>query len=558
MRMSLMKAPLGALLILSASSFLGAAPATLRVDTIAGTGEPGFSGDGGPASGAQLNEPSGVAVDSHGNIYIADNDNQRVRRVDLDGTISTVAGTGEAGYSGDSGPATQARLNNPYGVWVGPDDVLYIADQRNHRVRRVSRDGVIETIAGNGVSGYSGDGGAATEASLSYPDDVVMNSRGDLFIADAGNDVVRRIRPNGVIDTYAGTGVHAYNGESALSGDGGPAAAAQLDTPAALAMDGDDNLYIADLRNHAVRRVTADGIISTIAGTGEAGFNGDRKDAALAQLDQPGGVAVQADGSLLIADGGNRRVRRLEKDGSITTLAGNGTTGLSGDGADARLAQFDTLDFVAVGPKGEIYVADYGNSAIRVLETATVESTVGSVEWLLLRMRDAYAGVDRAVIKTREHRRTLDGVSVRNGVVELLGDSALRARFSIPNYGEVAVESDGFRVTIHDPTRPGPSVSRHTPRNLNSALLGNLEVYSFYDAFRQLSTADDGFMGGSTLEISEKEWNGRAWTVLEETAGSLKIDYYVDPKTHLIWRTVQMDASSGEIRYDGYLTSVEF
>ena len=533
---------------------------TLLINTVAGTGEPGFSGDGGPAREARLDEPSGVAVDAAGNIYIADNDNNRIRRVGTSGKITTVAGTGAAGFSGDSGPAAEAELNNPYGVWVSPAGEIYIADQRNHRVRKVSRDGQIETIAGNGTAGYSGDGGRATEASLSFPDDVVLNSRGELFIADAGNDVVRRIGVDGTIDTFAGSGRHAYNGESDLSGDGGPAALAQLDTPAALAIDSEDNLYIADLRNHAIRKVSAAGVITTIAGTGRPGFNGDRKDATRAMLDEPGGVAVARDGSLLIAEGGNLRVRRLGKDGSITTIAGNGTEGFSGDRGDARLAQFSTLDFVAVDGAGRILVADYGNHAIRVLEPGKVENPEdASVQWLLMRMRDAYAAIDRVKLETRERRRTPDGWSVRDGVVEFRGDSEVRARFFIPDYGEVAVNSDGFKITVDDPARSGPDTRRHTASNLNFTLLGNLEVYSFYDAFRQLSTAEGGFMAGSYLRVTPTEtWGGRSWTVLGEEAGNLRIEYFVDPESYLIWRTVQRDAVSGEIRYESFLEKLEF
>jgi len=538
----------------------GSSSEILVIETVAGTGDRGFSGDGGDAIAARLNEPSGVAVDGAGNIYIADNDNNRIRRVDREGKITTVAGTGKSGFSGDSGPATEAELNNPYGVWVSASGEVYIADQRNHRVRKVSQDGVIETIAGNGVSGYSGDGGPATEASLSYPDDMVLNSEGELFIADAGNDVVRRILVDGSIDTFAGSGKHAYNGASAHSGDGGPATLAQLDTPAALAIDPKGNLYIADLRNHAIRKVSTEGVITTIAGTGRAGFNGDRRDATKAMLDEPGGVAIDKDGSLLIAEGGNWRVRRLARDGSIKTIAGNGTEGFSGDGGDAGLAQFSTLDFVAIGPQGEIYVADYGNHTIRVLKPGTAEERGGAeVERLLMRMRDAYARVDHARLETRERRLTPSGWSVREGMVEYWGDSRLRARFSIPDYGEVEVESDGFKITVRDATRSGPDVMRYDAGNLNRALLGNLEVYSFYDAFRQLSTAAGGFMSGSSLEVRpDMEWAGRSWTVLEETAGDLKVEYFVDPSSHLIWRTVQRDSGSDEIRYEGYLASMEF
>ena len=539
-----------------AATAAGETPEVLVVETLAGTGEAGYSGDGGPAVDARLDEPSGVAVDGAGNVYIADNDNHRIRRVDREGRISTIAGTGEAGFSGDGGPATAARLNNPYGVWVSGAGEIYIADQRNHRVRVVSREGTIRTIAGNGVQAYSGDGGPALEASLAFPDDVVMNSKGELFIADAGNDVVRRVRSDGTIDTWAGSGEHFYDGASGFSGDGGPARQALLDTPAALAINSRDDLFIADLRNHAVRKVDADGIISTVAGTGRRGFNGDRRDATKAMLDEPGGLAVEADGSLLIAEGGNWRVRRLAPDGSITTIAGSGIEGFGGDRGDARLARFSTLDFVAVGGQGRIYVADYGNDAVRVLRPGRPEPA-SAVDWLLLRMRDAYAAVDHVRLATRERLVRRDP-GARDGTVELWADGRVRARFSIPDYGEVAVDSDGFKITVTDPKRPGPPARRHDAGNLNRALLGNLEVYSFYDAFRQLSTGRGGFMAGSRLSVlTDQSWNGRSWTVLQEEAAGLRILYYVDPESHLIWRTVHRDAASDAIVYESSLSGVE-
>ena len=231
---------------------------------MAGTGTPGFSGDDGPATTAQLMGPRGLAVAADGNLYIADFGNHRVRRVGLSsGRITTVAGTGTAGFSGDDGLATAAQLANPTGVAVDAAGNLYIADNGNHRVRRVDPSGVITTVAGTGAQGFSGDRGPAIAAQLNSPVGVAVDTAGSLYIADRGNERVRRVDPSGVIITVAGTGVQGF------SGDRGPAIAAQLNTPRDVAVAADGTLYIADYDNHRVRRVDlSSGVITTVAGTG--------------------------------------------------------------------------------------------------------------------------------------------------------------------------------------------------------------------------------------------------------------------------------------------------
>jgi sugar lactone lactonase YvrE len=331
------------------------------ITTVAGNGARGFGGDGGPATAAKLDNPSGVAVDRDGNVYVADYGNNRVRKVGPDGTITTVAGTGEPGFAGDGGPAAKAKLQGPYGVYVDAQGNLYVADQQNHRVRKIARDGTISTAAGDGRERLAGDGGPATAASLAYPDAMVVDDQGNLSIADAGNHRVRRVSADGTITTVAGT-------DAGYSGDGGPAVRARLNLPASLALDRKGNLYVGDLRNHAIRQVTTDGAIHTVAGTGERGFSGDGMPATRARLNEPGGVAVARDGSLLIADGVNCRVRRVGPDGVIRTIAGTGRKGHVGDGGPAAQAGLSILDLLAVDARGTIYVADYGNNRIRKLE----------------------------------------------------------------------------------------------------------------------------------------------------------------------------------------------
>ena len=329
------------------------------ITTFAGTGEIGFSGDGGPAAQAQLNRPFGVAVDEKGDVYIADLSNHRVRRVGADGIITTLAGTGTEGFSGDGGPAAQAQLSRPFGMAVDGRGNLYIADAGNNRIRRVGPDGIITTLAGTGEAGFSGDGGPSAQARLSNPRSVAVDARGNVYIADLSNNRIRRVGPDGMITTFAGTGAPGF------SGDRGPAAGAQLNSPTSVAVDAKGDVYIVDQGNHRVRRVGPDGIITTFAGTGMRGFSGDGGPVAGAQLNFPTGVAVDARGNVYIADTDNRRVRRVEGDGFITTFAGTGEAGFSGDGGPAAQAQLSRPFDVAADGRGNLYIADAGNNRIR-------------------------------------------------------------------------------------------------------------------------------------------------------------------------------------------------
>jgi RHS repeat-associated protein len=327
--------------------------------TVAGNGQSDFGGDGGPATAAQLFYPGGIAVGPDGSLYIADVNNERVRRVGPDGTITTIAGNGSPGFSGDGGPATAAQLYKPRAVAVGPDGSLYIADGFNYRVRRVGPAGTITTIAGNGSPGFSGDGGPATAAQLASPAAVTVGSDGSLYIADAENGRVRRVGPDGTITTVAG------NGSPGFSGDGGPATAARLTAPTAVTVGSDGSLYVTDNGESRVRRVGPDGTITTVAGNGQLGFSGDGGPATAAKFDSVGGVAVGPDGSLYIADLLNRRVRRVGPDGTITTVAGNGQSGFSGDGGLATAAKLYDPRGVAVGPDGSLYIAGLRDGRVR-------------------------------------------------------------------------------------------------------------------------------------------------------------------------------------------------
>ncbi len=340
------------------------------ISTVAGNGTPGSGGDGGPAAAAQLDSPHSVAADGAGNIYIADRSNHRIRKVDASGSISTIAGTGTRGSGGDGGLAASARLNYPSGVALDTAGNLYIADRSNHRIRKVDASGSISTVAGNGTRGSGGDGGAATAAQLNGPYGAALDGAGNLYIADSSNNRIRKVDTAGVITTVAGTGTQGY------SGDGGPAAAAQIYLPSGAALDGAGNLYIADTSNNRIRKVDTAGIISTAAGVGFDDRNGDGGAAAAAQLFSPRGAALDRAGNLYIADRNHQRIRKADTSGSISTVAGNGTQGDGGDGGPAASAQLKYPGGAAADRAGNLYIADTNNKRIRKVDAAGVITTI--------------------------------------------------------------------------------------------------------------------------------------------------------------------------------------
>jgi sugar lactone lactonase YvrE len=288
------------------------------ITTVAGSGARGFGGDGGSALTAQLNSPHGIALDATGNLYIADYSNHRVRKITVAGVITTIAGNGSAGGSGDGGPAISAQLNLPRGIAVDSTGNVFIADSGNNRVRKVTPAGIISTVAGNGIASFSGDGGPATAAAIWVPTDVAVDaSSGSLYRADGGNHRVRKVLSTGVISTVAGSGTPGF------SGDGGPSTAAQLNSPYSIDVDAAGNLYIADRGNYRIRRV-AGGVINTIAGLGNPGFtfSGDGGPATSALFNLPEGIAVDTIGNIFVADTGNNRVRLFTLGGFINAVAG--------------------------------------------------------------------------------------------------------------------------------------------------------------------------------------------------------------------------------------------
>ncbi len=329
------------------------------ITRVAGTGIAITSGDNGPATQAGLYWPWSLAVGPDGSFYVSDFAHNRIRRINANGIITTVAGGGLPGFSGDGGPATEAQLNGTVGITFGPDNSLFIADSYNNRIRRIGPDGIISTVAGNGTRGFSGDGGPATEAQFNEPWGIAVGPDNSLYITDSGNDRIRRIGPDGIITTMGGNGTRVF------SGDGGPATEASFYHPQGIAIAIDGSLYVTDTGHYRIRRINTDGIISTVAGSAFAGWSSayDGGPAIKAGLTLPQDIVVGTDGSFYIADA--RRVLRVKSDGIINRIAGGGT---GGDGIPATRASFSALRGIAFGKEGSLYVADAGKHIVQAIK----------------------------------------------------------------------------------------------------------------------------------------------------------------------------------------------
>jgi hypothetical protein len=393
------------------------------ITTVAGSGTSGYGGDNGFATSgtAKIYNPTGVVVDSTNNLYIADSGNHRIRKVSASGFITTVAGTGTAGYSGDGGVATSAKINTPFGVALDAAHNLFIVDYGNYCIRKITNN-IITTVAGNGTNGYSGDGGKATNATLSGLQNVSVDKIGNLFIADWGNNRIRKMGTDGIITTVAGRSLNdgdlatnatlnnaygtafdatgnlyiadgnnncirkvntngvistvAGNGLPAFAGDGGAATNASLNQPYNITLDAWGNLFIADFRNYRIRRVDTNGVITTVAGTGSFGYSGDGGPATNAQIGWVYGLAVDAVGNCFIPDQTYNRVRKVDTNGFISTVAGTGSRGYSGDGGPAANANIASPQSVALDAAGNLYLADSGNYRIRRVNTTGIINTV--------------------------------------------------------------------------------------------------------------------------------------------------------------------------------------
>lgn len=350
---------------------------SFTINNYAGSGTAGYSGDGGAATSAELNTPAQIAVDGSGNVYIADQANNRVRMVNTSGIITTIAGDGTAGGLGDLGQATNAELNAPLGVAVDGSGNVYIADATN-RVRKVTHStGVINTIAGTGTAGYSGDGGAATSAELNTPVRLALDNSGNLYISDYANQRVRKITGT-TISTFAGNGTAGY------TGNGSAATAAELDYPMGISFDASGNLYIVCNQDNHIRKVATNGVISNFAGDGSLGYTGDGGAATAATFDLPTDVAINSGGYVFITDQYNYAVRMVTPTGIINTIAGNGSLGSPTYGGSATSTSITNPIGVATYST-TVYVGEaYGTGGINnVFQLATplmvsVNQTIGT------------------------------------------------------------------------------------------------------------------------------------------------------------------------------------
>ncbi len=418
--------------------------------TVAGRGAPGSDGDGGPAVAAFLRSPRGLAADAAGNIYIADTGNGRVRKVSADGMITTVAGIGSASLGSDSGPADHILLHSPRGMAVDDHSNLYIADTGSNRIIQVAPDRRARTVAGTGVEGFSGDGGPAEMAQLNQPQAVATDGDGNLYIADTANHRIRKVTAGGIITTVAGSGTEGFGG------DGGSATEAQLWWPAGVAVDAVGNLYVSDTYNIRIRRVGADGRITTVAGGGRSYWDGIPVPATSVFIGPPREIQFDGRGNLYIVVGG---IAKLTPEGILSMAAGGWSGGFSGngDGRQAAQAGFCTVQSVAADEAGNLYIAESGGHRIRKV-------TLGGIIW------------------------TLAGASTGCGIEGQPGEGVPAALSRLQSPAGVAVDLEG-NLYIAD-------TGNHRVRQVPAASA------CFREGPPAVGSADPGIIGGKVVSIT--------------------------------------------------------
>ncbi len=332
------------------------------ITTIAGTGTNGYNGDGIAAVSAQFNHPQDIAFDIAGNMYICDADNDRIRKVNSAGIISTIAGTSTGGYNGDDIDATNAQISYPSSIAIDAAGNIFFTDDHNYRIRKINTSGIITTIAGTGTSGFKGSNVAASSAQIGACFGIAVDQTGNLYYDDIGNQKVCKVDNSGMLTVLAGQtfGVH--------TGDGGPATAAGLAYPSGLARDAAGNIYFAEHGGNTIRKIDTHGMISTIAGTGTSGYAGDGGPATAALLHFPFSVTVDKDGNIFFPDQ-NSAIRRIDHaSGIIITVAGTGSGGYNGDNIAATAAMISSPGCVKTDAAGSLYIADWGNNRVRYIK----------------------------------------------------------------------------------------------------------------------------------------------------------------------------------------------
>ncbi len=429
------------------------------ITTIAGSGVRGYGGDGTKATSAKLNFPTSIAFDNYGNVYIADEGNHCIRKIDQFGIITTIAGNGNGGFSGDGGPATLARLNSPKGLGFDDDGNLYVADSYNFRIRKIDQTGKISTIAGNGNSGYSGDGGPSANASFTYPTDVKFDGNGNMYVADGTR--LRKISKNGVIETIAGTGIVGFRG------DGSNALNAELNYPTSISFDSNGNTYISDRFNNRVRRITKDGIINTIAGNGIPGFSGDGGDALKAEIKLIKVITDKED-NIIISDAVENRIRKIDGKGIISTVAGSGFSGFGGDGGGATSANLNWPIGISFDTSGNLLIADQNNHRIRLVNKAGIISTIAG------NGVQGYSGDGQAAILA-SFKLPSDVTVDRDGNIYVLDAQNYRVR-KIDKLGIINTVAGNGSIGHSGDGGPATAASLNSPVGVTVDLNGNLYI----------------------------------------------------------------------------------
>ncbi|MGV3556543.1 NHL domain-containing protein [Larkinella arboricola] len=510
------------------------------ITSVAGNGKEGCTGDGGPAIQANLSAIN-VAVDRQGNFFVVDEIHQRIRKVASNGIITTVAGNGNFGYSGDGILATSTALKYPAAVTADAQGNLFIADRENQRIRKVAPNGIITTVAGNGTYGFSGDGGPATQAKMSSPRGIVIDAQGNLFFADRENSRVRKIATNGTISTIAGTGAYGF------SGDGGPASSARLAYPTELALDAQGNLFIADEANFRIRKVAPNGIITTVVGSGQGGYSGDGGPATRASIGYPGGIALDAQGNLFIADPSNLRIRKVAPNGIITTVAGDGIEGFGGDGARASSARLSYPAGLAIDGQGNLLIADSGNNRIRKVMASSQSPAVVSVSLINadtekeIKLLSEGETINLASLPTRNLNFRMNTSPATVGSVKMVLSGAYnqtRTETDAPfalfgdnqgNYNAWTPVSGSYNLTATPYTGPGGSGSVVTSYSLNFKVTNQPSAVPQVVSFSLINADTDQeikqLINGDVLNLASfptKNLNIRANTQ-PATVGSVKM-----------------------------------
>jgi uncharacterized protein (TIGR03437 family) len=514
-----------------------------QISTIAGSGRLQFGGAGGPGTSAQLVLPQFVVVDTAGNVLVSDAYYSQVFSIAPNGTIKVIAGTGTAGFSGGGGPAISAQLNAPAGLALDSAGNLYIADQGNNRVRKVTPAGIITSIAGNGNPGVSGDGGLATAAAIGAAQHLAFDTAGNLYISQPNDNVVRVISPAGTINTFAG------NGKPGFAGDGGPAVNAMFSEPDGLGVDGVGNVYVADRQNDRIRKINPQGTITTVAGSPKQGFSGDGGPATSATLSEPESVALASDGTLYIADTNNFRIRTVNlTTGIIRTVAGGGTSYLDGAASQAELEFPFGISFDSQG--NLIMALIYGRQVRKLTPTGFVSSIAG--------LPPGATGGDNipatsatllepwgVILDAPGNVYIADFVDNRIRMVSpsgTIGTFAGNGTFALPKDGNPATQFGGPRNLAFD--KPGNLYS-------SSAVIAGVEKIAPNGNATRFAGGGTGLAGASGNALTAAFRN--PWGGVFDPAGNF---YIADTTAHRIWRVdsagiITNFAGTGQPGYSG-------